>query len=178
MPPDPPGASRRAGSAQAPDTASQEDQFRRAQSRIADSGLRVTRQRIAVLSAIEHGEHLDADTVTSRVRRAIGSVSQQAVYDVLAALTRAGLLRRIEPAGQPTRFEIRVADNHHHLVCRGCGEIADIDCAVGEAPCLEPSTAAAEHQFAIDEAEVTWWGVCANCQTFSNPVHPATKELS
>jgi Fur family ferric uptake transcriptional regulator len=140
--------------------------------------LRVTRQRVAVLSAIEHGEHLDVDTVTGRVRRAIGSVSRQAVYDVLAALTRAGLLRRIEPAGQPTRFEIRVADNHHHLVCRDCGEIADIDCAVGEAPCLEASTAAADSQFTVDEAEVTWWGQCANCQRLSNPVHPAMKELS
>jgi Fe2+ or Zn2+ uptake regulation protein len=128
--------------------------------RISASGLRVTRQRIAVLDAINPGEHLDVDSVTTRVRQAIGSVSQQAVYDVLAALTGAGLLRRIEPAGRPTLFEIRVADNHHHLVCRECGAVCDIDCAVGAAPCLDPSSA---HDFVIDEAEVTWWGRCPEC---------------
>jgi Fe2+ or Zn2+ uptake regulation protein len=90
----------------------------------------VTRQRVAVLEAIEHGEHLGVDTVTERVRDAIGSVSQRAVYDVLAALTGAGLLRRIEPSGAPALFEIRVADNHHHVVCRDCGTIADVDCAL------------------------------------------------
>jgi Fur family ferric uptake transcriptional regulator len=135
------------------------------QSRIAASGLRVTRQRIAVLDAIDRGEHLDVDTVTQRVRGAIGSVSRQAVYDVLAALTGAGLLRRIEPAGQPARFEIRIADNHHHLLCRGCGQIVDIDCAVGEAPCLDPSVAADRFGYVIDEAEVTWWGYCPACVT-------------
>ncbi|HEY2043971.1 MAG TPA: Fur family transcriptional regulator [Jatrophihabitans sp.] len=134
-------------------------------SRIAASGLRVTRQRIAVLDSIDRGEHLDVDTVTQRVRDAIGSVSRQAVYDVLAALTGAGLLRRIEPAGQPARFEIRVADNHHHLLCRGCGQIVDIDCAVGEAPCLDPSAPADSFGYAIDEAEVTWWGYCPVCTT-------------
>jgi Fe2+ or Zn2+ uptake regulation protein len=130
--------------------------------RISASGLRVTRQRVAVLDAITAGEHLDVDTVTGRVRQAIGRVSQQAVYDVLAALTGSGLLRRIEPAGAPTLFEVRVADNHHHMVCRGCGAIEDVDCAVGDAPCLDPSDS---HGFAVDEAEVTWWGRCASCAT-------------
>jgi Fe2+ or Zn2+ uptake regulation protein len=128
--------------------------------RISTSGLRVTRQRVALLDAISHGEHLDVDTVTGRVREAIGSVSQQAIYDVLAALTGAGLLRRIEPAGAPTLFEIRVSDNHHHMICRECGAIADVDCAVGEAPCLDPSL---DHGFVVDEAEVTWWGLCSSC---------------
>jgi Fe2+ or Zn2+ uptake regulation protein len=131
--------------------------------RIAGSGLRVTRQRVAVLDAISAGEHVDVDSVAGRVRSAIGSVSHQAVYDVLAALTGAGLLRRLEPAGRPALFEIRVADNHHHLVCRSCGEIVDIDCAVGSAPCLEPSPFAAQRDFTIDEAEVTWWGLCSTC---------------
>ncbi|MCW2540662.1 MAG: Fe regulatory protein [Frankiales bacterium] len=129
--------------------------------RIAGSGLRVTRQRVAVLESIRPGEHLDVDSVTSRVRLAIGSVSQQAVYDVLAALTGAGLLRRIEPAGAPTLFEVRVDDNHHHAACRSCGAIADIDCAVGHTPCLQPSST---EGFQLDEAEVTWWGQCPECQ--------------
>jgi Fur family ferric uptake transcriptional regulator len=116
---------------------------------------------MAVLESIRQGEHLDVDSVTGRVRQAIGSVSQQAVYDVLAALTGAGLLRRIEPAGAPTLFEVRVNDNHHHAVCRSCGTIADIDCAVGHTPCLEPSSA---DGFRLDEAEVTWWGQCIDCQ--------------
>ena len=130
--------------------------------RIAGSGLRVTRQRIAVLDAIAAGEHLDVDTVTGRARATLGSVSRQAVYDVLAALTGAGLLRRIEPAGAAALFEVRVADNHHHVVCRRCGTIADVDCVVGPAPCLEPSHA---HGFAVDEAEITWWGLCGTCRS-------------
>ena len=126
------------------------------------SGLRVTRQRAAVLDAIARGEHLDVDTVTERVRASLGAVSTQAVYDVLRALDRVGLIRRIEPAGSPARYEIRVSDNHHHFVCRACGSVGDVDCAVGSVPCLEPATVPAG--FAIDEAEVTWWGLCAACQ--------------
>ncbi len=139
-----------------------ETDIRSAGARIAASGLRVTRQRIAVLDSVCPGEHLDVETVTGRARLTLGSVSQQAVYDVLAALTGAGLLRRIEPAGASTLFEIRVADNHHHLVCRQCGAIADVDCAVGDTPCLQPSQ---DHGFHLDEAEVTWWGLCASCHS-------------
>ncbi|MEV6923461.1 Fur family transcriptional regulator [Dactylosporangium sp. NPDC051485] len=125
-------------------------------------GLRVTRPRLAVLEVLEssHG-HLDVDQIAARVRQRLDTVSTQAVYDVLGALSRAGLARRIEPAGSPARFESRVGDNHHHVVCRGCGEIADVDCAVGDAPCLTPSQA---HGFVLDEAEVTFWGLCPACQ--------------
>jgi Fe2+ or Zn2+ uptake regulation protein len=125
-------------------------------------GLRVTRPRLAVLEVLSDGSgHLDVDEIAERVRRRLDSVSTQAVYDVLGALSRAGLARRIEPAGSPARFEARVGDNHHHVVCRGCGTIADVDCAVGQAPCLDPSPA---HGFEIDEAEVTFWGLCPDCQ--------------
>jgi Fur family ferric uptake transcriptional regulator len=144
-------------SAQLPDSSHDES----ARARIAASGLRVTRQRVAVVESLAFGEHLDVEAITIRTRAAIGSVSHQAVYDVLAALTGAGLLRRIEPAGAPSLFEIRVADNHHHLVCRGCRAVADVDCAVGSAPCLTP---AAGQGFVLDEAEVTWWGLCRSCQ--------------
>jgi Fur family ferric uptake transcriptional regulator len=125
-------------------------------------GLRVTRQRLAVLDVLErdHG-HLDVEQITAKVRSRLDSVSVQAVYDVLGALSRAGLARRIEPAGGPARFERRTGDNHHHIVCRGCGEIADVDCAVGAAPCLDPSQL---HGYELDEAEVTFWGLCAGCQ--------------
>ena len=105
-------------------------------------GLRVTRPRLAVLDVLADGGHLEVDEITRRVRERLDSVSTQAVYDVLGALSRAGLSRRIEPAGSPARYEARVGDNHHHVVCRGCGEIADIDCAVGSAPCLEPNSRA------------------------------------
>jgi Fur family ferric uptake transcriptional regulator len=125
-------------------------------------GLRVTRPRIAVLEILgESRSHLDVDEITARARQRLDSVSVQAVYDVLAALTRAGLARRIAPAGGPARFEARAGDNHHHLVCRECGTIVDVDCATGEPPCLEPVDAAG---FAVDEAEVTYWGLCADCQ--------------
>ncbi|MGV9765610.1 Fur family transcriptional regulator [Micromonospora tulbaghiae] len=124
-------------------------------------GLRVTRPRLAVLDVLSAGGHLEVDEITRRVRRRIDSVSTQAVYDVLGALSRAGLSRRIEPAGSPARYEARVGDNHHHVVCRGCGEIADVDCAVGSAPCLDPNVA---HGFELDEAEVTFWGLCPACQ--------------
>ena len=125
-------------------------------------GLRVTRPRLAVLDVLSAGGHLEVDEITRRVRQRIDSVSTQAVYDVLGALSRAGLSRRIEPAGSPARYEARVGDNHHHVVCRGCGEIADVDCAVGTAPCLDPNVA---HGFELDEAEVTFWGLCPSCQS-------------
>jgi Fe2+ or Zn2+ uptake regulation protein len=124
-------------------------------------GLRVTRPRLAVLEVLSGGGHLDVDEITRRVRQRIDSVSTQAVYDVLGALSRAGLARRIEPAGSPARYEARAGDNHHHVVCRGCGEVADVDCSVGSAPCLDPRPA---HGFQIDEAEVTFWGLCPDCQ--------------
>jgi Fur family transcriptional regulator, stress-responsive regulator len=135
---------------------------------LRNSGLRVTAPRIAVLSEIHAGRHMTADQVAAGVRERIGAISTQAVYDVLGALTRAGLLRRIEPAGSPTRYETRVGDNHHHVVCRSCGAIADIDCVVGEPPCLDPSDAGG---FVVDEAEVTFWGMCPRCQT-----DPTTQE--
>jgi Fur family ferric uptake transcriptional regulator len=124
-------------------------------------GLRVTRPRVAVLEVLSTGGHHDVDDIATKVRARLDSVSTQAVYDVLGALSRAGLARRIEPAGSPARYEGRTNDNHHHVVCRGCGEIADVDCVVGEAPCLDPSSA---HGFVVDEAEVTFWGLCPACQ--------------
>jgi Fur family ferric uptake transcriptional regulator len=125
-------------------------------------GLRVTRPRLAVLEVLDTTQgHLDVEQITARVRNRLDSVSVQAVYDVLGALSRAGLARRIEPAGSPARFERRAGDNHHHIVCRGCGEIGDVDCAVGSAPCLDPSQA---HGYEVDEAEVTFWGLCPACQ--------------
>jgi Fur family transcriptional regulator, stress-responsive regulator len=127
---------------------------------LRDVGLRVTQPRVAVLRALAEHQHADTDTVAAATRAALGSVSTQAVYDVLRALTDAGLARRIEPAGSPARFELRVDDNHHHVVCRSCGAIADVDCAVGERPCLDASQT---HGFVIDEAEVTWWGLCPSC---------------
>ena len=124
-------------------------------------GLRVTRPRLAVLEVLADGGHLEVDEIARRVRQRLDSVSTQAVYDVLGALSRAGLSRRIEPAGSPARYEARAGDNHHHVVCRGCGEIADVDCAVGTAPCLAPNVA---HGFDVDEAEVTFWGLCPACK--------------
>ncbi len=118
------------------------------------AALRVTRPRVAVLSAVHDHPHADTDSIIRVVRENLGEVSHQAVYDVLRALTAAGLLRRIQPSGSVARYEARVGDNHHHVVCRSCGAIADVDCAVGTAPCL---TASDDHGFAIDEAEVTYW---------------------
>jgi Fur family ferric uptake transcriptional regulator len=133
--------------------------------------MRVTAPRVAVLSETRDGWHVTADQVAAGVRARVGPISTQAVYDVLAALTRAGLLRRIEPAGSPTRYETRVGDNHHHVVCRGCGAITDVDCVVGEPPCLSPSDAGG---FVIDEAEITFWGMCPGCQTVA--LEPEMKE--
>jgi Fur family transcriptional regulator, stress-responsive regulator len=124
-------------------------------------GLRVTRPRLAVLEVLGGGGHLEVEEIASQVRARLDSVSTQAIYDVLSALSRAGLARRIEPAGSAALYENRASDNHHHVVCRGCGAIGDVDCVVGDAPCLEPSAA---HGFVIDEAEVTFWGLCATCQ--------------
>ncbi|HTT87126.1 MAG TPA: Fur family transcriptional regulator [Acidimicrobiales bacterium] len=128
---------------------------------LRDAGLRVTGPRLGVLAALRAHPHADADTVITAVRRRQGSVSVQAVYNVLAALVDAGLVRRIEPAGSPARFEVRVGDNHHHIVCRRCGATADVDCAVGRRPCLTPTET---HGYALDEAEVTFWGLCPRCQ--------------
>ena len=126
------------------------------------AGLRVTAARVALLETVRDGDHLGVEAITSGVRERIGHVSLQAVYDALHALTDAGLVRRIEPAGSPARFEGRIGDNHHHLVCRSCGTVTDVACAVGEAPCL---TAADDHGFSIDEAEVIYWGLCPACST-------------
>jgi Fur family ferric uptake transcriptional regulator len=125
------------------------------------AGLRQTRPRVAVLSAVHEQSHADTESIIQAVRAAIGEVSHQAVYDVLRALTTAGLVRRIQPSGSVARYESRVADNHHHVVCRSCGAIADVDCAVGHAPCL---TASDDGGFTIDEAEVTYWGLCPDCR--------------
>ena len=122
----------------------------------------MTRPRVAVLTAVHNHPHADTDSIIGAVRADLGDVSHQAVYDVLRALTIAGLVRRIEPAGSVARYESRVADNHHHIVCRSCGAIADVDCAVGDTPCL---TAAEDHGYLIDEAEVTYWGLCPDCST-------------
>lgn len=127
--------------------------------------LRVTRPRLAVLSAVHDHPHADTDSIIGTVRTDLGEVSHQAVYDVLRALTNAGLVRRIQPTGSVARYETRVADNHHHVVCRSCGVIADVDCAVGPAPCL---TASDDHGFTIDEAEVIYWGLCPRCSAESS----------
>jgi Fur family ferric uptake transcriptional regulator len=125
------------------------------------AALRVTRPRLAVLTAVHQNPHADTDSIFQLVHSDLGEVSRQAVYDVLRALTAAGLVRRIEPSGSVARYESRVGDNHHHMVCRACGEIADVDCAVGEAPCL---TASDDHGYLIDEAEVIYHGLCPKCQ--------------
>jgi Fur family transcriptional regulator, stress-responsive regulator len=124
------------------------------------ASLRVTRPRVAVLAAVHEHPHADTQSLVGAVRGQLGEVSQQAVYDVLNALTDAGLVRRIHPPGSVARYESRVGDNHHHVVCRSCGVIADVDCAVGSSPCLIASD---DHGFAIDEAEVIYWGLCSDC---------------
>jgi Fe2+ or Zn2+ uptake regulation protein len=129
------------------------------------ASLRVTRPRVAVLAAVHGHPHADTSSILGVVRGRLGEVSHQAVYDVLGALTDAGLVRRIQPPGSAARYESRVGDNHHHVVCRSCGSIADVDCAVGEAPCL---TAAESHGYTIDEAEVIYWGLCPDCSAQSS----------
>jgi Fur family transcriptional regulator, stress-responsive regulator len=129
---------------------------------LREVSLRVTRPRIAVLAAVHEHPHADTDSIIRAVRGDFGEVSHQAVYDVLQALSTAGLVRRIQPKGSLARYEARVADNHHHAVCRSCSAIADVDCAVGTTPCL---TASDDHGFVIDEAEVIYWGLCPDCAT-------------
>ena len=126
------------------------------------ASLRVTRPRLAVLTAVHDHPHADTDSIIRGVREDLGEVSHQAVYDVLRALTSAGLVRRIQPSGSVARYEARVGDNHHHVVCRSCGAIADVDCTVGAAPCL---TASDDSGFVIDEAEVVYWGRCPDCSS-------------
>ena len=129
---------------------------------LRERGLKATGPRMAVMRAVsELGGHPDAAAIADHARRELGSVSTQAIYDGLHALEGAGLLRRIAPAGHPARYETRVGDNHHHLVCRTCGAAEDVDCAKGEVPCLHPAD---DHGFVVDEAEVIYWGLCANCR--------------
>ncbi|MFZ8978719.1 MAG: Fur family transcriptional regulator [Candidatus Nanopelagicales bacterium] len=127
---------------------------------LREHGLQVTPQRLAVLQAVQSQPHTTAEAVADTAREQIGSISKQSVYDALAALVDAGIIRRIEPAGSAARYETRVGDNHHHLVCRGCGAIIDVDCVVGAAPCLTAADAAG---YTVDEAEVTFWGTCPTC---------------
>ena len=126
------------------------------------AALHVTRPRVAALTAVYEHPHADTESIIGVVREDLGEVSHQAVYDVLRALTAAGLIRRIQPSGSVARYESRVGDNHHHVVCRSCGVIADVDCAVASTPCL---TASDDHGFSIDEAEVIYWGLCPACST-------------
>jgi Fur family ferric uptake transcriptional regulator len=141
--------------------------------RLRARGLRATRPRLAVLAVLDDAgtrdEHLPVATIAGRARARLGALSTQAAYDCLEALTRAGLVRRIEPAGSPALYEARVGDNHHHLVCRRCGRTVDVDCAVGSTPCLAPADRAG---FVVDEAEVTFWGHCPDCAT----THPDRRE--
>jgi Fur family ferric uptake transcriptional regulator len=132
-----------------------------AERRLREHGLRATRPRVAALDVLSRGGHLTADEVRSGITERLGGVSVQATYDVLSVLADVGLVRRIEPAGSPTRYESRAGDNHHHLVCRECGTVVDVDCVVGLAPCLSPADDAG---FAVDEAEVTFWGFCPACR--------------
>jgi Fur family transcriptional regulator, stress-responsive regulator len=141
------------------------------QLRMAD--LRVTRPRVAVLDAVHAHPHADTETILSAVRTGLPDVSRQAVYDVLNALTGVGLVRRIQPLGMVARYESRVGDNHHHVVCRSCGVIADVDCAVGEAPCLTPSDDDNVLEgFVLDEAEVIYWGLCPDCASTTSRSQP------
>ena len=133
------------------------------------AGLRVTAARVALLESVRDGDHLEVEAIAAAVRDRIGHVSLQAVYEALHALSAAGLIRRIEPAGSPARFEGRVGDNHHHVVCRSCGAVADVDCAVGEAPCL---TASDDHGFSIEEAQIIYWGLCPGCSDARSPWAP------
>lgn len=142
---------------------------------IRSTPLRVTRPRVAVLEAVAGLAHADTDTIFGTVRDVLPDVSRQAVYDVLAALTTVGLVRRIQPSGSVARYESRVGDNHHHVVCRSCGVIADVDCAVGEAPCLVPADPAGDLDgFVVDEAEIVYWGTCPRCSAAGG----STEEVS
>ena len=140
---------------------------------LREASLRVTRPRLAVLAALSEHPHVDTDSVIELVRADLPSVSHQAVYDVLRVLTDNGLVRRIQPAGATARYETRVGDNHHHMICRSCGVIVDVECAVGHAPCL---TASNDHGFRVDEAEVVYWGICPACATIGNDQHSVSSE--
>jgi Fur family ferric uptake transcriptional regulator len=142
------------------------DPFREPAATLRAHGLRVTKQRTSVMSALADRPHSGADTVLAAVRADVGQVSTQAVYDVLNTLTDRGIVRRIQPAGSTARYELRVGDNHHHLVCRRCGTVVDVDCATRTAPCLDTSDLDARAPgFVVDEAEVTFWGLCDTCST-------------
>jgi len=133
---------------------------------LRQAGLRVTASRLAVLVAVQGtGQHRDAEAVAEAARQRLGTLSTQAVYDNLHILENAGLIRRIQPSGHPGRYEARVGDNHHHLVCRRCGATTDADCAAHAAPCLEPSDT---HGFVVDEAEIIFWGLCPSCKTITD----------
>ena len=136
------------------------------EARLRAVSLRVTRPRLAVLAALRDHPHIDTETVIALVRAEHATVSHQAVYNVLSVLTDTGLVRRIQPAGATARYESRVGDNHHHVVCRSCGAMADVDCAVGQTPCL---TASDDHGYVIDEAEVVFWGTCPDCTAEHTP---------
>ncbi len=140
---------------------------------LREAGMRVTAPRLAVLEVLVEHPHSTADVVARGVREQLGAVSTQTVYDVLRSCTENGLLRSIEPAGSAVRYETRTADNHHHLVCRTCGEIVDIDCVVGQAPCLVPDD---DHGYTIDEAEVTFWGQCPSCRAAASDSKPSTSK--
>ncbi|GAA2074920.1 Fur family transcriptional regulator [Actinomadura alba] len=151
-----------------PSTPSAADELRGAK-------LRVTAARVAILETVRAGDHLDVEAIALGVRGRVGHVSTQAVYEALRALTAAGLLQRIEPAGSPARYEGRVGDNHHHLVCRQCGKISDVDCAVGYAPCLEPVSDAG---YQVEQADVMYWGICPDCQGAARESEPGGKRAA
>lgn len=136
---------------------------------LREQGIQVTAQRLAVMRAVASHPHITADAVTEIARAEIGAISRQSVYDALGVLADSGLIRRIQPIGSPALYEDRVSDNHHHIVCRGCGSVVDVDCAVGAAPCL---TAADAHGYEIDEAEVAYWGRCPECQSGERSANP------
>ncbi len=143
-----------------------------AEQQLRRHGVHVTAQRLAILRTLSSQPHATADELTESVRVVIGSISRQAVYDSLAVLVDKGLVRRIQPTGSAARYEDRVGDNHHHLICRTCGTTVDIDCAVGEVPCL---TAGDDHGFVIDEAEVIYWGLCPTCRATAGATAPTRK---
>jgi len=145
--------------------------------RLRRHGLQVTAQRLAVLRAVWNRPHSTADDIEAQVRSEIGAVSRQAVYDALGILSDRGLIRRIQPARSPARYEGRVDDNHHHLVCRACGATVDVDCAIGKRPCLQ---AAQNHGFTVDEAEVIYWGLCPDCQAAAQGVEraPSARQMN
>jgi Fe2+ or Zn2+ uptake regulation protein len=140
---------------------------------LRERGIQVTAHRLAVVRAVAGQPHITADVVAEVVRTEIGAISLQSVYDTLGLLVAAGLIRRIQPAGSPARFEDRVGDNHHHLICRTCGRVVDVDCAVGSAPCL---TAVDDRGYEIDEAEVAYWGRCPDCVAQSGPAPDAIRQ--